>query len=56
MIVGETHDFVESSAAILAADGIALIVANMVIGSNEDTDGIRNCGRCQFYPPSLGVE
>ena len=56
MFGSETQDFVEGSAAVVAADGIALVVAYMVVGSNEDTDRIRICETCQFHPSWLDDE
>lgn len=38
----QTHDFVETFPTVVSADGVALVVANVVVGRDQDADCV--CG------------
>lgn len=40
LFAGQVHNLVKRLPAIITADGIALLVAHMIIGGDEDADGI----------------
>lgn len=40
LLSGDLHHFIESPPTIIPADGITLVVANMVISGNEYADRI----------------
>jgi hypothetical protein len=39
--LGQTHYLVEALPAIVAANGVSLVVADMIIGGDEDADSFR---------------
>ena len=36
----QTHDFMEGLPAVVAADGVSFVVADMTVGCDEDTDSV----------------
>lgn len=40
---GEVHDLVEGLPAVILADGVALLVADVVVGRHEDADRVGLC-------------
>ena len=41
MLLCQTHDLVEGLPAVVTANGITLIVTDMVVGGNKDADRVR---------------
>ena len=41
--LGQAHYFVEALPAVVPTDGISLVVADMIIGGDEYSDGFRLC-------------
>lgn len=39
----QAHDLMEGLPAVIATDGIAFVVADMVVGRDENTDRVRRC-------------
>jgi hypothetical protein len=42
---GEVHDFIECSPAVILPNGVSLLVADMVVCRDEDTDRVRSFSR-----------
>lgn len=40
---GEVHDLVKGPPAVILADGVSFFIAHMVVGRNENADGVRLC-------------
>lgn len=40
LVLGDSHNLVESLPGVIHADGVLLLVTDMIIGSDEDPDGV----------------
>lgn len=47
----QAHDFVKTSPAVLPTPGISFVVPDMIVGSDQDTDGV-----CIYPGISIQVE
>lgn len=48
---GETHNFMETLPAVVATDGVALIVSDMIIGGYQNANRVGVCCCLVFFPP-----
>lgn len=44
----QTHNFVEALPAVIATDGVSLVIADMAVRRNEYTDRVGSCDNVSF--------
>jgi hypothetical protein len=42
---GKVQNFIESSPTVIPTNGVSLFITDMIVGRNEDANGIRLYGR-----------